>query len=245
MQCEVSAPSPNEDVKKYFTNLTHWILNYTTDCTKAHKAMMMMIKTRGFALKHLEIWWLRETKVRCMKVWISLLKNLSWNGPFLWKSWACISYQAGTTCEAFSQRNRHRIIGPKMRFGHNFWLEGPIDLRPARLNRILQDLFRDIPLDHFWRAQICQIWPNMHLRIPSWPFWKGRTAWSSYHHPHSDHWTGPLAWSSSWSEKMPRCHWWWFHASRVKPIPVRLHHRHRHQHYQYHHKQYLCFHSSQ
>ena len=88
MQCEVSASSPNEDIKKYFTNLTHWILNYTNDCTKAHKAMM----TRGFALKHLELWWLRETKVWCIKVWISLHKNFSWNGPFLWKAWACISY---------------------------------------------------------------------------------------------------------------------------------------------------------
>ena len=90
MQCEVSAPSPNEDVKKYFTNLTHWILNYTTDCTKAHKAMMMMIKTRGFALKRLENMMIKRNKI--MKVWISLHKNLSWNGPFLWKSWACISY---------------------------------------------------------------------------------------------------------------------------------------------------------
>ena len=25
-------------------------------------------------------------------------------------------------------------IGPKMRFGHNFRLEGPIDLKPMRLN---------------------------------------------------------------------------------------------------------------
>ena len=44
---------------------------------------------------------------------------------------------------------------PKMRFDHNFWLEGPIDLRPTRLNCILQDLFRDTPLDHILRAQIC------------------------------------------------------------------------------------------
>ena len=34
-------------------------------------------------------------------------------------------------------------------------MEGPIDLRPTRLNCILQDLFRDTPLDHIWRAQIC------------------------------------------------------------------------------------------
>ena len=36
----------------------------------------------------------------------------------------------------------------KIWFGHNFWLEGPIDLRPTRLNSILQDLFRDTVLDH-------------------------------------------------------------------------------------------------
>ena len=42
-----------------------------------------------------------------------------------------------------------------MRFGHNFSLEGPIDLRPTGLNCILQDLFRDTPLDHIWRAKIC------------------------------------------------------------------------------------------
>ena len=34
-----------------------------------------------------------------------------------------------------------------------------------RLNCILQDLFRDTPLDHIWhaqiRAQICQIWSNI------------------------------------------------------------------------------------
>ena len=37
----------------------------------------------------------------------------------------------------------------------NFWLEGPIDLRPTCLNCILQDHFRDTPLDHISRAQIC------------------------------------------------------------------------------------------
>ena len=41
-----------------------------------------------------------------------------------------------------------------MRFGHNFWLGGPIDTRSMRLNCILQDLFRDTPLDHIWPAQI-------------------------------------------------------------------------------------------
>ena len=37
---------------------------------------------------------------------------------------------------------------PKIWFGHKFWLEGLIDLRPTRLNCILHDLFRDTPLDH-------------------------------------------------------------------------------------------------
>ena len=44
---------------------------------------------------------------------------------------------------------------PKIWFGHNFQLEDPIDLRPTHLNCILQDLFRDTPLDHDWHAQIC------------------------------------------------------------------------------------------
>ena len=35
------------------------------------------------------------------------------------------------------------------------WLEGPIDQRPTCLNCILQDLFRDTPLDPIWRAPIC------------------------------------------------------------------------------------------
>ena len=71
---------------------------------------------------------------------------------------------------------------PKLRFGHNFWLVGPIDLRPMRLNCILLDLFRDTPLDHIWgaqiRAQICQIWPNMpnmHIWVHIW----ARAIWSS------------------------------------------------------------------
>ena len=34
--------------------------------------------------------------------------------------------------------------------GHNFLLEGPIDLRTMCLNYILQDIFRDTPLDHIW-----------------------------------------------------------------------------------------------
>ena len=48
-----------------------------------------------------------------------------------------------------------------MIFGHNFRLGGPIDTRFMRLNCILQDLFRDTPLDHIWHAQIrAQIRPN-------------------------------------------------------------------------------------
>ena len=58
-------------------------------------------------------------------------------------------------------------IGPKMRFGCNFWLEGPFDLIPMRLKCILQDLFRKTPLDHIWRAIICHIWPNMHCWVGS------------------------------------------------------------------------------
>ena len=41
-----------------------------------------------------------------------------------------------------------------MRFGHNFWLGGPIDTMSMYLNCILQDLFRDTPLDQIWGAQI-------------------------------------------------------------------------------------------
>ena len=47
-----------------------------------------------------------------------------------------------------------RLNWEKMRFDCNFWLGGPIDTRSMCLNCILQDLFRDIPLDHIWRAQI-------------------------------------------------------------------------------------------
>ena len=53
--------------------------------------------------------------------------------------------------------------GQKTKFGHNFWLEGPIDLRPTYLNCIFK-IFSGTP----------QIWPNMH-------FWRifGRAKWSS------------------------------------------------------------------
>ena len=93
------------------------------------------------------------------------------NGCNLVKEWhthifSIIDPQIGC-CHHFEvlHCNYNGAIGSKMRFGHNFWLEGPIDLRPTRLNCILQDLFRDTPLDHIARAQICtqicQIWPNM------------------------------------------------------------------------------------
>ena len=41
----------------------------------------------------------------------------------------------------------------KIWYGHNFWMEGPIDLSPTRLNSILQDLLRDTLFDHIWLAQ--------------------------------------------------------------------------------------------
>ena len=43
----------------------------------------------------------------------------------------------------------------KMILGHTFWLGTPIDIKSTHLNCILQDLFRDTPLDHILRAQIC------------------------------------------------------------------------------------------
>ena len=39
---------------------------------------------------------------------------------------------------------------PKNWFGHNFWPEGPIDLKTTRLDHILQDLFMWHPFDHIW-----------------------------------------------------------------------------------------------
>ena len=81
--------------------------------------------------------------------------------------------------------NYNGAIGPKMRFGHNFWLEVPINIRPTRLICILQDLFRDTPLEHIWRyqirAQICQIWPNMpnmHIWVHIWVHIWARKIWS-------------------------------------------------------------------
>ena len=66
----------------------------------------------------------------------------------------------------------------KIGFGHNFWLEGPIDLRPTRLNCILQDLFRDTPLDLIWRAQICTQICIFGIFGHIWHIW-ARQIWSS------------------------------------------------------------------
>ena len=50
-----------------------------------------------------------------------------------------------------------------MRFGCNFWLEGPIDIiRPTRLNCILQDLFRD-KFGSFWDWNVRLI---LHCVLP-------------------------------------------------------------------------------
>ena len=50
-----------------------------------------------------------------------------------------------------------------MRFGCNFWLEGPIDIiRPTRLNCILQDLFRD-KFGGFWDWNVRLI---LHCVLP-------------------------------------------------------------------------------
>ena len=50
--------------------------------------------------------------------------------------------------------NYNGEIGSKIKFGPYFWLEGPTDTRSTPLNCILQDLFRDTPLDHIWHAEI-------------------------------------------------------------------------------------------
>ena len=52
-----------------------------------------------------------------------------------------------------------------MRSGHIFWLWGPIDTRSMHLNYILQDLFRDNPFDHIWRAHC----PSMHPKYCIYP----------------------------------------------------------------------------
>ena len=47
-----------------------------------------------------------------------------------------------------------------------FLIRTQIDTSSTRLNCILQDLFRDAPLDHIWHAQIrAQIRPNGKIRL--------------------------------------------------------------------------------
>ena len=55
------------------------------------------------------------------------------------------------------------------------FINGPIDLRTTRLNYILQDLFRDTPLDQIWSAQICIFGQKCifgrifgHWSLPTW-----------------------------------------------------------------------------
>ena len=50
--------------------------------------------------------------------------------------------------------NYNGELGQKIDLVITFDWKGPIDLRPARLNCILQDFFRDTPLDDIWRIQI-------------------------------------------------------------------------------------------
>ena len=82
------------------------------------------------------------------------------------------------SCTPPSQRSSLHKMSPRTRwlwsywwywwksgFGHNFWLEGPIDLRTTHLNYILQDLFRDTPFDHIWRAHC----PSMHPKYCIYP----------------------------------------------------------------------------
>ena len=44
-------------------------------------------------------------------------------------------------------------IDAQIYFGHNFWPEGPTDLRSTPLSYIFHALFRDTPLGHVYRAQ--------------------------------------------------------------------------------------------
>ena len=49
-------------------------------------------------------------------------------------------------------------IDAQIYFGHNFWQEGPTDLRSTPLSYIFDALFRDTPLGHVCRTQPnCQI----------------------------------------------------------------------------------------
>ena len=65
--------------------------------------------------------------------------------------------------------NYNGAIGPKKRFGHNFWLEGPINLRTMRLNCILQDFSGTPHLTIFGPPKYA---PKLHI----WPY----LAYSAY-----------------------------------------------------------------
>ena len=54
---------------------------------------------------------------------------------------------------AFSQALSHLEI--RLALSEADSTTGPIDARSTRLNCIVQDLSRDTPVDHIWRAQIC------------------------------------------------------------------------------------------
>ena len=101
---------------------------------------------------------------------------------FIWNQTVLIGFGNINSHNFIFICNQTVLIGLGNINSHNFWLEGPIDLRLMRLNCILQDLFRDTPLDHIARAQICtqicQIWPNMpnmHIWVHIW----ARVIWSS------------------------------------------------------------------
>ena len=74
-----------------------------------------------------------------------------------------------------------------MRFGCNFWLEGPIDLRPTRLNCILQDLFRDTPLDYIWRSNMSNM-ANMSFTYDM----KKIMLWNEF--IHDQYWPMSISW---------------------------------------------------
>ena len=64
------------------------------------------------------------------------------------------------------------IFFAKKVVGHNFWTEGPTDLRSTSLSYIFDALFGDTPLDHiFSHMPICpyahygHIWPRLSLAV--------------------------------------------------------------------------------
>ena len=78
------------------------------------------------------------------------------------------------------------IFFAKKVVGHNFWTEGPTDLRLTFLSCIFDALFGDTPLDHiFSHMPICpyahfgHIWPNMP-KMGIWAYghmWKNMVKW--------------------------------------------------------------------